>query len=182
MHLLGELKNRNQRDREDVDSMRMTLGGRKEALHKIREKLDKSEEHMAEMFAEEAVLQKRVERQKRKLEKLATTQKDEQAYFQQEWDARMKELALTHKQSKMHETRQKFREHRLHATKYRNLRNSKMSVDIHAREESRRLRVAGQGIRAYQEAFVIITRETGIESLEELVDTFASVPTHGNTL
>ncbi len=166
----SSVHSKNDLKKERIDGQRMTLTLQKEKYHKMKEIRKSRETAIQTMSQREQELAKITEKINEKTAALSALLAEDAKAFKTKWKEKMKLLHIAQQTKKKEAVKDK--SHMDHAAKILMLRRkaSQNADELNKVKSSKEKRK--QYIDSMEEAFETITRETGIESLDELVDTF----------
>ena len=166
----SSVEHRNDMKKNRIDGQRLTLVLQKEKLTKLLNKRNEREASIRRLLLKEQEMSKETEEFDETNNALSTLLSEDAKAFKLKWKKQMHLLHMAQQSKKKDAVKDKG--HIEHAKKIDMLRRK---ASLHAMERSKEKSVKEkrkQYIDSMEEAFETITRETGIESLDELVDTF----------
>jgi hypothetical protein len=164
------IKTKNERRKERIDGQRLTLTLQKEKLAKMTHQRDEKKQEILKLSEEEHDTLKAIARVDLNNAAITTLIAEGVKAFKLKWKVKMAEIHLT--QNKKKKAAVKDKGHAHHAKGFENLRKRASMNKLNEMQQSKKREQKKQYIDSMEEAFETITKETGIESLDELVDTF----------
>ena len=161
---------KNDRKKERIDGQRMTLVLQKEKFNKMKNTRDLRQSKIRGLIQKEQEISKELSAYDEKIEALSLLLAEDAKKFKIQWKEKMQILHMTQQTKKKQAVQDKA--HHEHAAKILVLRKkaSQNAMEMNKKKNSKERRQ--NYIDSMEEAFETIARETGIESLDELVDTF----------
>ena len=161
---------KNEQKKERIDGQRMTLVLQKEKYNKMKQTRDQRQSRIRGLLQKEQEISKDLSSNEEKIAALRALLIEDAKQFKNEWKEKMQILHMTQQSKKKEAVQDKA--HHEHAAKILVMRKraSQDAMEMNKKKNSKERRQ--NYIDSMEEAFETIARETGIESLDELVDTF----------
>ena len=167
---ISQIRTNNDDKKEKINGLRVTLTLQKERLLKLETEKSSKERNIVKLVDEELDSSKSVKKTEEGNALLQTMLSEDVKNFKVKWKLKMEELHLAHNRKKKEAVKDKA--HEKHAGQFQEMRHKASMENILMLQKKQKMLQKKQYIDTMEEAFETITNETGIESLDELVDTF----------